>query len=63
MVDNDVYGNGFTVGDIFVEKKRGWDYLWVSYKQKVDNNTLIQVAEQVNIEQVYYEGDFEDFDI
>lgn len=43
------------VGDIVVTRKRGWDYMWVSYEESNDAvaNTLVQRPKAVYIEQVY----------
>lgn len=41
-----------------VPEKRGHDYAWFAYAPSVDNNTLVEQPVQVNIEQVYEEGDF-----
>jgi len=50
---------GFTIGEVVVTLKQGWDYLWVEYKQSEDGSgfqTLEVVA--VHVEQVYDEIDF-----
>lgn len=46
-------GNAFTVGDIRILVKRGWDYLWIKYKQSSEGGVLIQVATAAYAEQVY----------
>jgi len=48
----------FMIGDIPVESKDGWDYLWVKYSPDVDSsgNFLIQKPIAVYIDQVYERG-------
>ncbi len=51
---------GLTIGSITGIAKNGWDYLWVRYQQDHDGGTYVQIAKpiQVNVERVYYSGDF-----
>lgn len=49
---------GKTIGDITGIAKKGWEYLWVRYKESTDQNTLVKIPASVHIEQVYEEGDF-----
>ena len=48
------------VGKLKVSNKRGWDYLWVRYADKVAENKKNVIKEPVAayVEQVYPEGDF-----
>ena len=48
------------VGKLKVSQKRGWDYLWVRYADKVADNRKNVIKEPVAayVEQVYPEGDF-----
>ena len=40
--------------------KRGWEYLWISYVDEVDDAGIkVKKPEQVTIEKIYYYGDFE----
>ena len=50
----------FEVGDISVGMKFGWDYLWVRYADKVDDEakTLVKKPVAVYIERVYQLADF-----
>jgi hypothetical protein len=47
-------GNGITVPE-----KKGWDYLWIGYKDEVSNNKLIQVPDTAYVEVVYRTGNFD----
>ena len=55
---------GLTVGDITNSpdgiSKKGWEYMWVEYKDVIDETAERKVKQpvQVNIEKVYEEGDF-----
>lgn len=51
---------GLSVGKLKVSSKRGWDYLWVRYADKVSENKKNVIKEPVAayVEQVYPEGDF-----
>ena len=51
---------GLEVGKLKVSSKRGWDYLWVRYADKVAENkkNVIKEPVAVYVEQVYPEGDF-----
>ena len=48
------------VGDLNVDSKRGWDYLWVSYKTAVAANgkSLVKKPAAAYVEKVYPDGDF-----
>jgi len=48
------------VGKLKVSQKKGWDYLWVRYADKVSDNkkNVIKEPVAVYVEQVYPEGDF-----
>jgi len=48
------------VGDLTVSNKKGWNYLWVRYADKVSENKKNMVKKPVAayVEQVYPEGDF-----
>ena len=49
-----------SVGDLRVSGKKGWDYLWVRYADKVSDNrkNLVKKPVAAYVEQVYPEGDF-----
>jgi len=51
---------GLVIGSISGITKRGWDYMWVKYKQTTDANAgaLVKVPVAVYVEQVYKDGDF-----
>ena len=51
---------GLKVGDITVSSKKGWNYLWVRYANKVAENkkNVIKKPIAAYVEQVYPEGDF-----
>lgn len=49
---------GLSVGDVTGITKRGWDYLWISYKDEVGANKKIKVPEFVYVEQIYEYVDF-----
>jgi hypothetical protein len=50
----------FTVGDITVAAKAGWDYMWVRYADEEDAGAgaLVKVPSAVYIERVYEPADF-----
>lgn len=50
----------FQVGDITVELKRGWHYLWVTYEKQVDEavGKYAQRPAEVHIERVYLTQNF-----
>lgn len=50
----------FMVGDINVELKRGWEYMWVLYKSEINNEDkkIIQTPQAVYVEQVYPVANF-----
>lgn len=52
--------SSLSVGKLKVSNKKGWDYLWVRYADKVSDNKKNVVKEPVAayVEQVYPEGDF-----
>jgi hypothetical protein len=52
--------SGLQVGKLKVSSKKGWDYLWVRYADKVSDNKKNVIKEPVAayVEQVYPEGDF-----
>ncbi len=56
---------GLTVGSITGIAKKGWEYLWVRYKDAVDATAgaLVKEPMAVYIEKVYEEGDFADLGI
>jgi len=49
---------GMVIGAITGIDKKGWEYLWVSYKDSIDANVKVKVPAAVYIEQVYESGDF-----
>jgi len=48
------------IGDLTIANKRGWDYLWVSYKTAVAANgkSLVKKPAAAYVEKVYPDGDF-----
>jgi len=50
----------FTIGEIDVPSKDGWDYLWIEYRQKPHGTAkkLVPEAVLVHIERVYKRSDF-----
>jgi hypothetical protein len=49
----------FMVGEVFVSQgKRGFDYLWVRYKDSVSVNSIVKTPRFAYVEQVYPETDF-----
>jgi hypothetical protein len=50
----------FQVGTVSVASKKGWEYLWVRYADKVDagSKTLVKVPTAAYVEQVYEYADF-----
>ena len=52
--------SGLQVGKLKVSQKKGWDYLWVRYADKVADNKKNVIKEPVAayVEQVYPDGDF-----
>ena len=52
--------SGLQVGKLKVSNKKGWDYLWVRYADKVADNKKNVIKEPVAayVEQVYPDGDF-----
>ena len=51
---------GLRVGDLTIQNKRGWDYLWVSYKTAVAGNgrSIVKKPAAAYVEKVYQDGDF-----
>jgi len=47
-----------TVGGITGIEKRGHEYLWVRYADAKGEKALVKKPIQVNVEQIYYKGDF-----
>lgn len=43
--------------------KKGWEYLWIRYKDSVDASQLIKIPHSAYIEKVYRDGDFSQLDI
>ena len=52
--------SSLSVGKLKVSNKKGWDYLWVRYADKVSDSKKNVIKEPVAayVEQVYPEGDF-----
>jgi hypothetical protein len=50
----------FTVGDIAVASKKGWEYMWIRYAAVSDlvAKVLVRRPASVHIEKVYPDGDF-----
>lgn len=44
--------------DLTVPAKKGWEYLWVSYKNVDNANQLTQQPESAYVEKIYEEGDY-----
>ncbi len=53
--------NNFTIGEILITEKLGWDFLWVKYSSKVDSgsNTLVQIPASAHVERVLDFGNFD----
>lgn len=49
---------GFKVGDIMIDYKWGWDYLWVAYEQGTNANKIVQTPYAAYVEAVYKFSDF-----
>jgi hypothetical protein len=47
-----------TVGNISGISKKGWELLWVYFKDAVSEDILVKQPDQVNIERMYDDGDF-----
>jgi len=52
-----------TVGQITGINKKGHEYLWCSYEDSDDEDQLVKQPIVANVEQVYYEGDFDHLNI
>ena len=52
-------------GDIIVEEKKGWDYLWISYRQNQDTEAqiLTRVPQAVYVEQTKHDVIFSEFQL
>lgn len=48
----------FTVGDITVTEKYGWDYMWVRYTDKVEEGCIVRKPAAVYIERIFEAVDF-----
>jgi len=48
---------------LIVPAKKGWEYLWVSYKNVEDANKLTQQPDSAYVEQIYHEGNYADIGI
>ncbi len=50
--------DNFTVGDITISSKKGWEYLWIRYDDRVDNGAkrLVKVPVAAYVEKVYHES-------
>lgn len=59
------WDKGIKVGDIEVDKKEGWEYLWAKYGQKIDDelDDVVQVPVAAYVEKVYDSGDFSQLNI
>jgi len=57
--------NDITIGSITGIVKKGWEYLWVRYKDKKDSatNIPVKVPASVYVEQVYKEGNMANLEI
>lgn len=57
--------SGLKVGDLTVSQKKGWDYLWVRYADKVSDSgkNVIKKPVAAYVERVYPSGDFGDLGI
>ena len=47
-----------TIGEITVNTKRGWDYLWIKYQDSTDQSILIKKPIAAYVEEVYPDADF-----
>lgn len=52
--------SGLSVGKIKVSSKKGWDYLWTRYEDKVsdDKKNMVKAPSAAYVERVYPQGDF-----
>lgn len=48
----------YTVGNISVTQKRGWEYQWVRYLKEESENRIVEKPDGVYIEQMYEWGNF-----
>jgi len=55
--------SSFTVGNITVSEKLGWDYLWVLYADVVDGTSLVKRPAHVYVERIYDFANFSSLDI
>jgi hypothetical protein len=46
------------VGDITVPAKKGWEYLWISYKEAIDAGRKVLVPQAAYVEKVYKTANF-----
>mgnify|MGYP001198524681 CR=1 FL=1 len=49
---------GLSVGSISGIAKKGWEYLWIRFREDVDENSLIKRPVHVYVERIYEFGDF-----
>lgn len=45
--------SSFSVGDVSVSSKKGWDYAWVRYKDSVSGDAVVRSPDAVYVETVY----------
>lgn len=50
-----------TIGEITGIDKKGWDVIWISYRENTSNNRFVKEPEFVYIERVYERLDFAEF--
>ncbi len=57
--------SNFTVGEITVSEKKGWDYMWVYYGKSEDTSskTIVRKPLAVYIEQLFELKDFDDLNL
>jgi hypothetical protein len=51
------------IGDITGINKKGWELLWVYFVDAESENILIKNPDQVNVEEVYQDGEYDDLGI
>jgi len=51
------------IGSITVTSKRGWDYLWVTYRKVVDGGVLTMIPRHVYVQQVYWYTNFHQLEV
>jgi len=55
--------NNLSIGNISGINKKGWQLVWVYYNEAVESEVLLKKPQQVNVEDVYREGNYGDLSI